>query len=136
MILKTSSKNVWSNVFWYVKVYIFWNFIQHTINWDKTEMLKKVPSGQTKVTKNGLFFLSRDPTRHSFTFIYATVIQAEAHEKHTQFCSQTSLATRNLKIQWYLSEFELPKNWSGYKLSKLRESKFWVRHFYSIVTFK
>ena len=33
-ILKASNKRVWSNNFWYVKVYIFWNFIQYT-NWDK-----------------------------------------------------------------------------------------------------
>ena len=31
-ILKRSSKNVWSNVFWYVKIYIFWKFIQYTMH--------------------------------------------------------------------------------------------------------
>ena len=31
-ILKTSYKIVWSNVFWYVKVYIFWKFIQYTLH--------------------------------------------------------------------------------------------------------
>ena len=34
-ILKTSKKSVWSNVFWYVKVYLFWKYIRH---WDKTEI--------------------------------------------------------------------------------------------------
>ena len=34
-------KSVWSNVFWYVKVCIFWNFIQYPIHWDKKQMLKK-----------------------------------------------------------------------------------------------
>ena len=53
-------KTVWNNVFWYVKVYIFWQFIQYTI----------------------------------------------------------------------------PKNLPGDELSKLIKSKFWVRHFFSIVTFK
>ena len=27
--------------FIYVKVYIFWKYIQYTIHWDKTQMLKK-----------------------------------------------------------------------------------------------
>ena len=31
-------------------------------------MLKKFPSDKTKVVKNALFFLSRTPTHHSFTF--------------------------------------------------------------------
>ena len=66
-ILKTS-KNVWSNIFWYVKVCIFWKCIQYTIHWDKTQMLKKFPSDKINGTKNALFFLSRAPTHHSFTF--------------------------------------------------------------------
>ena len=67
-ILKTSNKSVWSNVFWYVKVCIFWKCIQYTIHWDKTQMLKKFPSDKINGTKNALFFLSRAPTYHSFTF--------------------------------------------------------------------
>ena len=31
-------------------------------------MLKKFPSDKINVTKNALFFLSRAPTHHSFTF--------------------------------------------------------------------
>ena len=31
-------------------------------------MLKKFPSDKINGTKNALFFLSRSPTRHSFTF--------------------------------------------------------------------
>ena len=42
---------------------------------------------------------------------------------------------KKLKIQWYLHEVELPKNWRRYKLFKLRKSKFRVGHFFSIVTF-
>ena len=42
---KTSSKIVWSNIFWYVKVFIFWKFIQYTI-----------PSDKVNSTKNTLFF--------------------------------------------------------------------------------
>ena len=47
-ILKTSNKSVWSNVFWYVDVCIFWKCIQYTIHWDKTQILKKNPLGQNK----------------------------------------------------------------------------------------
>ena len=67
-VSKTSNKCVWNNVFWYVKVYIFWTFIQYTIHWDKTRKLKKFPSDKENVTKNALFFLSRTPNHHSFTF--------------------------------------------------------------------
>ena len=45
-ILKTSNKSVWSNVFWYVKACIIWKCIQYTIRWDKSQMLKKIHSGQ------------------------------------------------------------------------------------------
>ena len=65
---KNKQKSVWSNVFWYVKVCIFWKCIQYTIHWDKTQMLKKFPSDKINGTKNALFFLSRAPTHHSFTF--------------------------------------------------------------------
>ena len=67
-ILKASNKSVWSNVFRYVKVCISWKFIQYTIHWDKTKMLKQFPSDEISNTKNALFFLSRAPTHHSFTF--------------------------------------------------------------------
>ena len=65
---KNKQKSVWSNAFWYVKVCIFWKCIQYTIHWDKTQMLKKFPSDKINGTKNALFFLSRAPTHHSFTF--------------------------------------------------------------------
>ena len=67
-ILKTSNKIIWSNVFWYVKVCVFWKCIQYTIHWNKTQMLKRFPSDKINGTKNALFFLSRAPTHHSFTF--------------------------------------------------------------------
>ena len=66
-ILKTRNKSVWSNVFWYVKVDIFWKFIQYTILWDKAQMLKKFPLDKMNGTKNALFFLSRALTHNSFT---------------------------------------------------------------------
>ena len=65
---KNKQKSVWSNVFWYVKVYIFWKCIQYTVHWDETQILKKFPSGRINVTKNTHFFLLRAPTHHSFTF--------------------------------------------------------------------
>ena len=65
---KNKQKNVWSNAFWYVKVCVFWKCIQCTIHWDKTQMLRKFPLDKISGTKNALFFLSRAPTYHSFTF--------------------------------------------------------------------
>ena len=38
---KNKQKSVWSSAFRYVKECIFWKFIQYTIQWDKTQMLKK-----------------------------------------------------------------------------------------------
>ena len=66
--LSTSSKSVWSNDFWYVKVCIFWKYIEYTTHWDKTQMLKKLPSNKISGTKNALFFLSQALTHNSFTF--------------------------------------------------------------------
>ena len=67
-ILKTSNKWM-KNVFWYVKVYIFWKFIQYNVHWGKTHMSKKKnPSEQIKSTRNVLFIILRAPTHHSFTF--------------------------------------------------------------------
>ena len=67
-ILETSNKSVWNNVFWYVKVCIFWKCIQYAIHRDKTQILKKFPSDKINGTKNVLSFLSRAPTHCSFTF--------------------------------------------------------------------
>ena len=65
---KIMQKSVRSNILWYLKVYIFWKFIQYTIRWDKTQILKKVPSDKINVTKNALFFISWAPIHHNFTF--------------------------------------------------------------------
>ena len=64
-ILKTSKKSVWRNVFRYVKVCIFWKCTQYTILWDKTH---KFPLSKINGTKYVLFFLSRAPVHHNFTF--------------------------------------------------------------------
>ena len=66
-ILKTRNKSAWSNVFSYVKIWIFWKCIQYSIHWDKTHILKKSPL-DNKRYKNALFFLSPARTHHSFTF--------------------------------------------------------------------
>ena len=60
--------NVWSNVLWYIKVCILEKCIQYTMHWDKTQVLKKIPSDKINGAKNALFLLSRVPTHHSFTF--------------------------------------------------------------------
>ena len=56
---KNKQKSVWSNVFRYVEVCIFWKCIQCTTYWDKTQMLKKFPSDKKKketVQKTPSFF--------------------------------------------------------------------------------
>ena len=65
-ILKRSNKSVSSNIFWYVKVYIFC-IIQYATHWDKTQMLKKYPWDKINVS-NVLIFLLRVPAHLSFTF--------------------------------------------------------------------
>ena len=52
---KMKQKSVWSNVFWYVKVCIFYKCIQQTIHWDKTNV-KKISSGQNKQYKKCPFY--------------------------------------------------------------------------------
>ena len=37
VILFIKQKSVWSNIFWYVTVCIFWKYIQYTIHWGKHE---------------------------------------------------------------------------------------------------
>ena len=67
MVLKTSNKSLWGNVFWYVKVHIFWKFIKHTIHWDKMEMLKQFPLDKINVTRNAFFsFASSNSSQFYF----------------------------------------------------------------------
>ena len=40
---KNKQNSVWSNLFWYAKVYIFWKCIEYTIYWYNTQMLKNIP---------------------------------------------------------------------------------------------
>ena len=50
--MQTSNKAVWSNVFWYVTVYIFWKFIQYPMHWDKTQIFLKIIFAKDKRNKN------------------------------------------------------------------------------------
>ena len=49
--------------------FYMWKYeYSESLHWDKTQILKKSPWQKTNDTKNALFFLSRAPTHHSFTF--------------------------------------------------------------------
>ena len=67
--------------FWYVKVHIFWKFIQNTKHWDKPQMLGTFPLDKINVTKNALFLLSGAATHHSFTFNLQFLYQLK-HKVH------------------------------------------------------
>ena len=67
-ILITNGKSLWSDFFWFVKVYILWKCIQYIIHCDIKIVLKKFPSDKINGTKNALFFLLQASTYHSFTF--------------------------------------------------------------------
>ena len=54
--LKKQQKSVWTNVFWYIKVCMFWKCIQYNMQWDKTQMLKKYSLRKKKVQKVASFF--------------------------------------------------------------------------------
>ena len=56
---KNKLKRVWSNVFRYVKVWIFWKYTQYAMHWDKAQMLKEISSEKINCIKNVLFFLSQ-----------------------------------------------------------------------------
>ena len=56
-----SNKNVSVNVFWYVKVYVSWKFIQYTTHWDKT---------QKSSQKMHSFFFRELITVFSFSFSF------------------------------------------------------------------
>ena len=64
---RNNQKSVWSDVFWYVKVGIFWKWIQYTIHCDKTNVKKFSPIEKKARQKMPSFF-SRAQTYHSFSF--------------------------------------------------------------------
>ena len=63
---KNKQKSVWSNVFWYVKVYVFWKFIQYTIHWVNKQTLEKFPSDKINVKKLLSFFYRELPLITAF----------------------------------------------------------------------
>ena len=71
---KNKQKSVWSNVFLYVKVYIFWKFvvclINYTFRWNRN--VKKKSFRQINLTKIATFLLLRAPARFTFNvrFLY------------------------------------------------------------------
>ena len=86
--LKNKQKIVWSNVFWCVKVFIFWKCIHYTIHEDKIQRLKKFRSDKINGTENV-------PTYQSFTcnlwFLYELRHKARLSETlceifHFWFC--------------------------------------------------
>ena len=60
--------SVWNNVFWHIKMCIFWKCIQYSIHWDKTRISKKNSLRQNKRYKKALLFLLCVPTHYSFPF--------------------------------------------------------------------
>ena len=64
-ILKISKKCI-KQIFFliYKSMYILKVYSMH--HWDKTQMLKKIPSDKINSTKNALFFISWAPSHHSF----------------------------------------------------------------------
>ena len=100
-ILKVSNKIVRRNVFSYTKVYIYWKFIQCKTQWDKTQMLKKIPSDKVTVTKNSLFFLSRTPTHHSFFFNSQFLYEL----KHIVHLSKTVFGIFHFRFVSFLLKF-------------------------------
>ena len=112
MVLKTSKKEheTWSNVFWYVKVCKFGKFIQYTIHWVITQMLKKFPLDKINGTKNVslkvcveffifesvsfllkfIFFFQQKVRTPLWLWNVIIPLKIKIIESHTQFCSQTS----------------------------------------------
>ena len=114
---------------------------------------------KTNDTKKTYLFLLRAPNQHIFTFNlqFLNELKHKVHVLkniygifHFSFCFafikvyifiQQNPHTAFLqdlwsyKIQWHLHDLELPKKLTGDKFFKLRKSKFWERHFLSVVTF-
>ena len=67
---KNKQKNVRGDVFWYVKVPIFWKCILYTIDWDLNTVVKKISSDKINGTKNALFsFVDSKLSQFYFWFV-------------------------------------------------------------------
>ena len=67
--LKTSKKCMKQYFLICKNVYILiWKFIQCTIHWNKTQMLKRFSSDKINATQNAFLLFLKAPIYHSFTF--------------------------------------------------------------------
>ena len=67
---KNKQKNVWGNVFWYVKVHIFWKCILYAIDWDLNTIVKNILLDKINGTKNALFsFVDSNLSQFYFWFV-------------------------------------------------------------------
>ena len=69
--------SVWSNIFCYVKICIFWKSIQCTVHWDKTQMFKNFFRQNKQYKKCPLFsFASSNASLFTFNlwFSYSYMI--------------------------------------------------------------
>ena len=95
-ILKINNKSAWSDVFWYVKIFIPWKFIQYTKHWDKTHMSKNFPLNKINVTKNEFFFLLQPYHRFAFNSWFL-------HElKHKVYLSRSVLRFLHFQLRLFL----------------------------------
>ena len=56
-VLETRNKGLRSNIFWYVKAYIFCKFIQYTIQWDNTQIVKHLIRKDKQTLEKMQFFI-------------------------------------------------------------------------------
>ena len=119
-ILKISNKSsVWSNVFWYVKVCIFWKCIQYNIHWGKKTNLCQIkfPLDKVRGTKNILCFLSQAPSHHSFAFNFRFLYEV----KHKVRLSKTVYGIFPINSVSFLLRFIFLFN----KMHRLFDFKTW-----------
>ena len=101
---KTSQKCM-EQFFLIWNAYMFWKFIQYTIHWDKTQMLKKFLSDKISGVKNAHLFLSRAPTHHSFTFNLWFLYDL----KHKVCLSLTVCGIFHFRFRYFQYSYTLPK---------------------------
>ena len=101
---KTSQKCM-EQFFLIWNAYMFWKFIQYTIHWDKTQMLKKFLSDKISGVKNAHLFLSRGPTHHSFTFNLWLLYDL----KHKVHLSLTVCGIFHFRFRYFRYSYTLPK---------------------------
>ena len=120
-------------------VFLSWTLIHHTFTFNSRFLYELKYKDHLSKTLCEIFNF-----RFRLALIKIFIFLNKKHglfdfKSHLQFYSRTSdfyVATRRLRVQWYLHELKLPQNWHGDKPLKLRKSKFSVRHFLSMVTFK